>query len=805
MAGGRTLIAFGAAFLWLFVVVAWLGSDRGKAFAGSADPAVPASRSPRRLAPRGLSKLSALSPNNNKTSNSSPLAQFLSKAQPRVPKLVHFIYGLDQSRVPEFGFIQWLSIVSAYESIRPERIFFWHRGEPRGEWWERAKHFITDRRQARDVTSVFGNPIANYAHKADILRLEILIEHGGIYLDQDTVVWRSLDELLGYECVMGHEGEGGWVGLGNAVIIAQPRSRFLSRWLRSYHNFDDANWNYHSIILPRILAAENPREVHVLDYTRFFWPLWNENGLQKFYVEKVYDFGKLGFTNHLWESKALRFVLSDAANAPTLEQVDLPIYCGMRRFLKVQPPGPRMKDSSGAYCWHNQEAPAEMPEPEPACRILDGPLDNSTLVSYYDFDRDRDHPLKLLDSSGHHLNGWFLSFRTPDVQDVSQIPGFATYPPPFGTVRSFDGSRGDYAILPTLRTYGQSFHAFTLSLWLRFDSQAAATADRMAVAEVVGDCDTFGTHDRCPSLHVQLKRAKRAPAPFQLGKANREANQRPVQGKTDGPWICEAAMHERRAGDSWIVVKLARIDVWEGVKEHMLPDVWYRVQVSASRRSQKLRLQVWKGAFEGAARFTVEKIADLSNGYYTPSSIVPVRFRNIWLGGPWHLLKDAHDASNYFTGQMDRVVISSTEVENAEDLAEGRTSLDLAPSFGVVDAAELELRQQDDLDSMLRAAGSGSRLRKRLAGAPVPMSLSERARQVLDSLILAAALEPVTFIFVVFGPLGVYLLRSSRRLRKFAWMGFLGFLTVVVVLEAGCLASVHRLLGVFVRTDAFRI
>ena len=54
----------------------------------------------------------------------------------------------------------------------------------------------------------FGNPLTHVAHKADVVRLEKIIEHGGIYLDSDVVVQRSLDDLLDFPCVMGQEGTG---------------------------------------------------------------------------------------------------------------------------------------------------------------------------------------------------------------------------------------------------------------------------------------------------------------------------------------------------------------------------------------------------------------------------------------------------------------------------------------------------------------------------------------------------------------------------------------------------------------------
>lgn len=40
----------------------------------------------------------------------------------------------------------------------------------------------------RDVTEIFGRKVDHYAHKADVLRLEVLRDYGGIYLDTDILV-----------------------------------------------------------------------------------------------------------------------------------------------------------------------------------------------------------------------------------------------------------------------------------------------------------------------------------------------------------------------------------------------------------------------------------------------------------------------------------------------------------------------------------------------------------------------------------------------------------------------------------------
>ena len=46
-------------------------------------------------------------------------------------------------------------------------------------------------------------------HKADVARLELMLEVGGIYLDTDSVIVRSLDGLRRYNVTLGEEAEKG--------------------------------------------------------------------------------------------------------------------------------------------------------------------------------------------------------------------------------------------------------------------------------------------------------------------------------------------------------------------------------------------------------------------------------------------------------------------------------------------------------------------------------------------------------------------------------------------------------------------
>jgi hypothetical protein len=104
-----------------------------------------------------------------------------------------------------------------------------------------------------------------------VVRLQKLIEHGGIYLYADVLVQRDFDDLLSERVVLGCEGER---GMANAVILSQPNAPFLVRWLEAYRNFrssgGDEFWSEHSVVLPAKLAGAYSQEVTILSKKAFF-------------------------------------------------------------------------------------------------------------------------------------------------------------------------------------------------------------------------------------------------------------------------------------------------------------------------------------------------------------------------------------------------------------------------------------------------------------------------------------------------------------------------------------------------------
>jgi len=190
-----------------------------------------------------------------------------------IPNRIHFIFGLESFFGGKpFSFVHYLAIVSAQMANRPDEIVFHYAHEPDGEWWEQAKPLVRLSR-VWAPTSVFGQRIVHYAHKADVLRLEILSSEGGIYLDIDTLCIRSFAPLFGHSTVMGVEPN---AGLCNAVILAERDAPFVNMWLNAYRDFKSNDWRSHSVRLPYLIAKSHPELIHVVDEYSFFFPTYDD-------------------------------------------------------------------------------------------------------------------------------------------------------------------------------------------------------------------------------------------------------------------------------------------------------------------------------------------------------------------------------------------------------------------------------------------------------------------------------------------------------------------------------------------------
>ena len=233
------------------------------------------------------------------------------KINSKIPNIIHFVFGLKE-QTEEFELYRYIAIKSAYDVNKPDKIYFHYYYEPYGYYWDKIKPLLT-LNKVELPTEIYGNEIFHYAHKADIIRLQKLIEYGGIYLDIDTICLKSFEDLLYYNFVMGEQtnlDNTNIYGLCNAVILSKPNSIFALKWLETYKNFKskgrDEFWDEHSVLIPFELSKTNIKDIKIMNHNSFFYPLWyhikdilfNENYDKEEYKNIVLN----SYCIHLWDT-----------------------------------------------------------------------------------------------------------------------------------------------------------------------------------------------------------------------------------------------------------------------------------------------------------------------------------------------------------------------------------------------------------------------------------------------------------------------------------------------------------------------
>lgn len=261
------------------------------------------------------------------------------------PKMIHFITGMQA----DFGgrpFIlpHALAILSARLAYPDHEIRVCFAHEPSGALWEYIKPMVT-RVEVEAPTEIFGQPISHYAHSADVVRLQQLIAHGGLYFDTDTIVLRPISDLPDDRLIMGLEH--GVDGLCNAFIAAPKNDIFLRNWLDRYRDFDKNDWGGHSIRLPFALAQELPEHIHIEPETSFFTPHHDPASLSDLF-EKIID-TDLSYSIHLWESLSWDWLKS--LTPETIARTETTYNLQARKVLAAFP---KLVEAIAPHCWQVQ-------------------------------------------------------------------------------------------------------------------------------------------------------------------------------------------------------------------------------------------------------------------------------------------------------------------------------------------------------------------------------------------------------------------------------------------------------------------
>lgn len=176
--------------------------------------------------------------------------------------------------------------------------------EPRGEWWQKTLEIPGVNINTIDLPTHVGNKvIKKTAHRADVARMQFLIEHGGVYMDIDTISHRPYNHLLDNDVLLAREHPD---GICNAVMMTCARSEFFNIWWSNYEKFFNPDgWREASIVLPELIHKKTKNLARVVSPDLFFMPNWNQ-------TEKIFtgdnQIPDQLVTLHLWEKFSIPYL-----------------------------------------------------------------------------------------------------------------------------------------------------------------------------------------------------------------------------------------------------------------------------------------------------------------------------------------------------------------------------------------------------------------------------------------------------------------------------------------------------------------
>ena len=178
-----------------------------------------------------------------------------------IPNIVHFIRLHGRMERP-WSFINTCCVLAAHKVQKPDRILLW-----------------TDQdvpEPIRDIVEVHpfdppafigAQPLEYAQYRADLARLHILRDHGGIYLDTDLLLIKPLDDLRNREFVAGAESEEAICG---AALMALPGAEFIRLWLDAFERgVARGVWAYQCVNTPHEIACERPDMITLMHEDTF--------------------------------------------------------------------------------------------------------------------------------------------------------------------------------------------------------------------------------------------------------------------------------------------------------------------------------------------------------------------------------------------------------------------------------------------------------------------------------------------------------------------------------------------------------
>jgi FkbM family methyltransferase len=359
-------------------------------------------RSPPPNAPDGVNDGESELPDSIKQTSVTKLeALYPTDPCAEIPKVIHLLYFGET----EFYNFHHRCVHSMIQYMPDYDIRIYNAKEPVGnKYWDDIK------KQARVSIHKIDPPIfydgfelKHFQYKADVVRLELLYEHGGVYLDLDMLIVRPFHDVFksGHSFYISEE-RAGIHSLINAFLAAKPKNEFIKLWLDSFKSgLRLGIWAHHIRDSNRILIEDNPHYIHkyrmkILE-GQLFMPLHWQDTVAFIHSETApYEFPPQSYGTHLWET-----ILGDVMRKNEFlhkQKMELTVY------------------NSHSSAFYAAPAPAPAPEAD----------DDLTIYPEYYHDLRNDQYVDKYITKGKH-GGYFIEIGAGDGQENSACYFFERY------------------------------------------------------------------------------------------------------------------------------------------------------------------------------------------------------------------------------------------------------------------------------------------------------------------------------------------------------------------------------------------
>ncbi|KNC83777.1 hypothetical protein SARC_03953 [Sphaeroforma arctica JP610] len=175
------------------------------------------------------------------------------------PPILHMCWMTQQDvDLPYYAF---LSISLAQFFLKPEVTYLYVQKIPKGPYFEAIRSTVS--LQTVDFNQINGISVDIPAHAADIVRFLAVYKYGGVYLDVDFLLLRSLPDHLKTGTLTAIEES--QHAVYNGFLFSAPRSQVILDVLDNYSsNYDGSCWACNSVRQLRGSATKFASEIVLL-------------------------------------------------------------------------------------------------------------------------------------------------------------------------------------------------------------------------------------------------------------------------------------------------------------------------------------------------------------------------------------------------------------------------------------------------------------------------------------------------------------------------------------------------------------